>query len=520
MLLEKIDLEKTGKFSSFFLDYVSENKKLKPFYNLSPHPENFITQIKQKTFSSEKRKVLVDVLQEQYKGVMIEESVITNLKSLKKNNTYTITTGHQLNIFTGPLYFIYKIITVINACKKLSGSYPDYNFVPVYWMASEDHDYEEISHITIKGKRYNWKTDQSGAVGRFDPKSLAELADEIPGGQTLFKEAYSSSTTLSEAVRKYVNALFGKEGLVVIDADHPKFKVNFKDITKDDLLNHVANKLVNETSSAINSTGHKPQVYPREINFFYLDKDTRCRIINENGSYKGVGTKLKFNEEELLNLLDQNPEKFSPNVILRPLYQEIILPNLAYIGGPAEIVYWLQLKEIFKHYKVPFPILVPRNFALIIPRRIQNKINKLGLSYQDLFLDAEPLKGRFAKSLSENDLSLDIEKKSVDSIFSEVKAKACNIDKTLGQYIDSERKKTLDNFDKIEKKFLKAEKRKHQDQLNQIDSIFDTLSPKGALQERTENFLAFYYDTPDFISHLLNNLDPFDPRFHVLIEDD
>jgi len=233
-----------------------------------------------------------------------------------------------------------------------------------------------------------------------------------------------------------------------------------------------------------------------------------------------LGTKLKFNEEELLNLLDKNPEKFSPNVILRPLYQEIILPNLAYIGGPAEIVYWLQLIDIFKHYQVPFPILIPRNFAMIIPRTIKNKINKLGLSYQDLFLDVEPLKGRFAKSLSENDLSLDLEKKSVDSIFSEVKAKAGKIDKTLEQYIDSERKKALDNYDKIEKKFLKAEKRKHQDQLNQIDSIFETLSPKGGLQERTENFLAFYYDTPDFVGQLLDNLDPFDPRFHILSEND
>ena len=520
MLLEKIDLEKTGKFSTFFLDYVSENENLKPFYNLSPHPENFITQIKQKNFNSEKRKILVDVLQEQYKGIAIEESVISNLKSLKKNNTYTITTGHQLNIFTGPLYFIYKIVTVINACKILSRSYPDYNFVPFYWMASEDHDYEEISYINIKGKRYTWKTDQSGAVGRFDPKSLAELADEIPGGQKLFKEAYSSSATLSLAVRKYVNALFGEEGLVVIDSDHPRLKADFKDIAKDDLLNNLANKLVNETSADISSIGHKPQIYPREINFFYLDNDIRSRIIHENNSYQGLDTKLKFSEEELLNLLDQSPEKFSPNVILRPLYQEIILPNLAYIGGPAEIVYWLQLKNIFKHYQVPFPILIPRNFAIIISRTIKNKINKLGLSNQDLFLDVEKLKGRFAKSLSKNDLSLDLEKKSVDSIFSEIKAKASKIDKTLQQHIDSERKKALDNYHKIEKKFLKAEKRKHQDQLNQIDSIFETLSPKGGLQERTENFLAFYYDTPDFVGQLLDNLDPFDPRFHILSEND
>lgn len=519
-MLEKIDLEKTGKFSSFFLDYVSENEDLRPFYNLSPKPENFIVQIKQKDFSNEKREILADILLEQYKGITIKESVIANIESLKKNNTYTITTGHQLNIFTGPLYFIYKIITVINACKRLNESYPDYNFVPVYWMASEDHDYEEINHVNIKGKKYTWETDQSGAVGRFDPKTLGELADEIPGGQTIFKEAYSSSSTLSEAVRIYINALFGEEGLIVIDADHPKLKANLKDITKDDLLNQVANKLVNETSEAISKIGHKPQIYPRKINFFYLDNDTRCRITNENGSYNGLGTKLKFNEEELLELLGQNPEKFSPNVILRPLYQEIILPNLAYIGGPAEIVYWLQLKDVFNHYQVPFPILLPRNFALIISRRIQGKINKLGLSYQDLFLDVEPLKGQYAKGLSENDLSLDLEKKSVDSIFSEVKTKAGNIDKTLEQYIDSEHKRTLDNFDKIEKKFLKAEKRKHQDQLNQIDSIFETLSPKGGLQERTENFLAFYYDTPDFVSQLLNNLDPFDPRFHILSEND
>ena len=167
MKVDKIDLGETGLFSPIFLDYIKQKKPLQPFYNLYPFKKNVGKQVKLKkeSFSSETRKILTTVLNSQYEGFTISDTLSSNLQKLEQENTFTITTGHQLNIFTGPLYFIYKIVTVINACKELKADFPDYNFVPVYWMASEDHDFEEISYFKLFNKKYIWETDQKGRVG-------------------------------------------------------------------------------------------------------------------------------------------------------------------------------------------------------------------------------------------------------------------------------------------------------------------------------------------------------------------
>ncbi|HNT50448.1 MAG TPA: bacillithiol biosynthesis BshC, partial [Cyclobacteriaceae bacterium] len=226
MRVQKLDFSETRSFSSFFLDYIQQTDSLKSFYSRFPLLENFEGQIKEKSksFSQQQRDILYQALTQQYQDIEVSDKVKNNLTSLKNSNTFTVTTGHQLNVFTGPLYFVYKIVTVINACKKLKQQYPAYDFVPVYWMASEDHDYEEIKSLRVQGKKYTWVTQQTGAVGRFNTQGLTELANEIPGDTTLFKTAYSKGKTLSSAARQYVNQLFQQEGIVVIDADDANLK--------------------------------------------------------------------------------------------------------------------------------------------------------------------------------------------------------------------------------------------------------------------------------------------------------
>ena len=205
-----IPLADTNAFSPFFLDYISQNKNLHPFYHRFPLPEHFGDQVSEKkaSFPRHHRDVLVAALKEQYAHLKAPAAVSDNITALGDTNTFTVTTGHQLNIFTGPLYFLYKIVTVINACKELAAQYPDYRFVPVYWMASEDHDYEEIKYFRLYGKKYIWETNQSGAVGRFSTKGFDKLLNEVPGDTALFREAYTWNKTLADAVRHYVNALF------------------------------------------------------------------------------------------------------------------------------------------------------------------------------------------------------------------------------------------------------------------------------------------------------------------------
>lgn len=517
MRTETISLDETDCFSSFFIDYINEKETLKPFYSSFPSVKNFKSAITNRNFPATNRKVLVEVLQEQYKNLSTDTALTQNIQSLDDAKTFTVTTGHQLNIFTGPLYFTYKIVTVINACKTLKQAYPDYNFVPVYWMASEDHDFEEINHFFLEGKKYEWQTNQNGAVGHFDPSGLKEIAEKLPKGAEFFAEAYSQKT-LADAGRAYVNHLFGKEGLVVVDGDHPELKKLFTPVIEDDLFKHNPEKFVSKTSSSLEDLGYKTQVTAREINFFYLENGIRERIEKTEGGFQVVDTDIAFSEKEIRSLIKEHPERFSPNVVLRPLYQETILPNLAYVGGPSEAVYWLQLKKMFDHFKTAFPLLMPRNFGVVIPEAASSKWNKTGLTQSDLFLSTEKAFEKWVKANCDHDISYAEELKSLEELEKSLKQKAGEVDETLIQHIEALHTSFSKRIEKAEKKLVRAEKRLHQDRRKQIESVKEVLFPGGSLQERRDNFLNFYLNDPDFMQKLLKTFDAFDYRMYLLYQ--
>ena len=518
---KKIPLADTKAFSSFFLDYINQKETLRPFYNRFPEPSNFKEQIADKSsFPRHHREVLVAALLKQYRDLNAAEIVSANITSLSDPKTLTITTGHQLNIFTGPLYFVYKIVTVINACRKLKELHPEYNFVPVYWMASEDHDYDEIKYFRLYGKKYVWETSQTGAVGRFSTQGFDKLLKEIPGDVSIFRDAYTKNKTLAGAVRHYVNSLFGNEGLVVLDADDRDLKKLFIPAIEQDVFSNSTHSLVDKTNKSLEQLGYKTQVFCRDINFFYLDKSLRGRIEKQGDTFHVVENDLSFTEGELRNMMLNEPEKFSPNVILRPLYQEWILPNLAYVGGPAENIYWLQLKNLFDHYKVPFPMLMPRNFAVVVDHTVQRKLEKTGLDFNMLFEDKNFLYNHWTLNNSKHDLTVGAERTTIREIYNQLKDRAESIDRTLGPFTDAEGKRVMNSLEKIERKLLRAEKRLHADKLRQIEAVKDAIFPNGSLQERTDNFLNFYQRDNKFISKLINHLDPFDYRFNVLTYED
>lgn len=515
MRVEKLALEETGNFSKIFIDYLANSPKLAPTHSFEPSIEGFEKALSYRKLDHSLRDILADVLKEQYKGLSISNKVSENIDSLREQNTFTVTTGHQLNIFTGPLFFIYKIISAINICEQLSKKFPEYNFVPVYWMASEDHDFEEIDHTFVDGKTYTWETDQQGAVGRFSPAGLSELAEQIPGNTEVFKKAYTDAVTLADAVRSYVNSLFGESGLVVVDADHPQLKKSFSTIVKEELLNQSSYHKVESRSKYLAEQGYKPQLNSREINLFYLDDNFRSRIEQDGDNYNIVDSDLSFTRDEILNLVEEHPNRFSPNVILRPLYQEVILPNIGYVGGPAEVAYWLQFKEVFDHYKIDFPVVMPRTFGLYLDANLQRKKEKLGLDNADLFKGIELLKKDFVKSKNSK-LNLDEERANLEEIYNSLRKTAANLDVTLEQHIDAQLSKHMKCLDNIQNKFVKAEKRNSEDDMNMIAAIKDYVFPGGTLQERKLNYLSINKD--DFVTEVVGLTDPFDLRMHIYLD--
>lgn len=527
MLAKYLSYQDTNSFSSIVLDYIEGKNVLQPFFKYKPDIQGFKEAIDERNTDCN-RDLLVQVLQRQYEGLTKSDLVKQHIELLADRKTFTITTGHQLNIFTGPLYFIYKIITAINLARELKQTYPDYNFVPVYWMATEDHDFEEINHVKVEDRLLTWGKKAAGATGRLSTKDMDEVLLAYKGylgisenGKklaNLVEQAYSGHSTLAAATRELVNGIFGKEGLVCIDADEHLLKKEFAPVVYRDITEQNSFKQISAANAALEGGGYKPQVNPREINFFYMKDQLRERIIEENGLYKVNNTSIGFTKESLQKEIDEFPERFSPNVVMRPMYQEIILPNLAYIGGGAEVTYWLQLKSNFDFYHIPYPVLMLRNSALVIDAQSARKMHILGITHQSLFHSNETLKNEWIKVHVHNlALSLEDERRSISAVFDHIKLDAYKIDKTLSQSTDGARIRTLKLIDNLEKKMLRAEKRKHVTSLNQIDGLKKRLFPSGVLQERVLNIAPMYVlYGDDFIQSLLDNFKPLEHRFTIL----
>ena len=515
-----IELDQTGQFSSFFLDYIQGNEALKPFYTHAPQLSSFRSAIDLKVFDSKKRDVLVKSLHSQYEGIELHESVSANISKLADSNTFTVTTGHQLNLFTGPLYFIYKIVSTINLAKTLRNTYPENHFVPVYWMATEDHDFDEINYFKLDGRKYQWRTDQAGAVGDFElDQSFKDFLKTVPFAAAVFKDAYANSQTLAEAVRRYVNALFGAEGLLVVDGAATALKAEFKEVIENDLFAHQPFEKAKFNTEKLESLGYKSQIFPREVNFFYLEKGIRERIVRTEAGFIVLNTNNSFTESEMRTLIQEHPERFSPNVVLRPLYQEMILPNLAYLGGPSEVVYWLQLSGIFEYFKVPFPVLLPRNFALILDLNTTRKMQQMNWEISDLFVPFQHWKKDFVLNESDLDISMEQERKELIRIFDQKAIEAAGLEKSLGNAFEAGKVRALKILDQMSDKLRKAEERKLEVQLERGKAIDAFVKPGGSPQERVVNMMQFYLSDEALIQKLLDCFDPLDFRMMVLEHD-
>lgn len=520
--------EKTNAFSNLVIDYVNKNGFLKNFYIHPPDIEGLQDATVKKNIKGINRELLVTALGEQYKNIDTSEKVKENIARLSLENTFTICTAHQPNIFTGYLYFVYKILHAAKIADELSKRFPQNNYVPVYYMGSEDNDLAELNHINLNGDRLTWTTSQTGSVGRMNTKGIATVIDQISGQLSIFehgaelitelKKAYIESATIQEATLKFVDFLFREYGVIVLIADTPVLKEQMINIFRDDLFNHVPKNIVDTTIHKL-SEKYKIQVNPREINLFYMKNNIRERIVEDGNLFKINNTEIVFTRQEIEQELETHPERFSPNVVLRGLYQEIILPNIAFIGGGSEIAYWLELKDLFQHYNVPFPVLILRNSFLIIDEKMTKLAEKLKLDIEELFLDANEILVNIVKAQSNHQLTLEKEIATLTAFYEHIKKLSVGIDYTLFQHVDAIKTRAEKNLKDLEKKLVKAEKRKYQDQQAQISRIKSNLFPNNNLQERVENILPYYSKYGNALIKMLYQHSPtLQPQFTIVTE--
>lgn len=527
--VQPLPLENTKAFNALVCNYVkgSLNRTL---YEHNYDIGSFEEILKSKQFEDAKRTTLFNKLKEQYKELLEgkeAELVANRITMLSDAKTFTVTTGHQLSLLTGPLYFIYKILTAIKLSEELKIKFPSYNFVPVYWMATEDHDFEEIKPVNLFGNKVEWGKEFHIATGRISTDEMEQFTQQVLalfGNGTeenekilsLISNSYQKGKTLADATRLLVHSLFKKYGLVVIDADDSDFKKQFTSVITDDIFNQSTSKIVSATNIEIEKQ-YSIQVNPREINFFYLTDDYRERIIKTESGFEVNNKGVKFTADEMKTEIVNHPERFSPNVLLRPVYQETILPNLAYVGGPAEVHYWLQLKDLFKHFKIAYPVVVLRNCFMIFEEDILKKLNRFEISTTDVFESTDKLIADYVKQHAGGEISLNDVAGRMEILFDEIANKASAVDVTLKNSVEAERQKALNALKNVEGKMLRAEKQKQEAVVNQLKKIKEKLFPSNFLQERYDNVFPYLvkYGT-GFIDEIYAVCDPLPTDFKLV----
>jgi bacillithiol biosynthesis cysteine-adding enzyme BshC len=529
--LSHISYKQTGAFSNLVIDYLDRKPALHKFYNNFAYTEGLLAQIKEKknSFGSEQRELLVSELQSQYAGIVLSKQQEINLKAISERNTFTITTGHQLVLFAGPLYFLYKIAGVINLSKKLKKQNPQYHFVPIFWMATEDHDFAEIASVKVNDQKLTWnRSDIGDAVGRLSTDGILPWVDEISQvlGETqhkqqlveIFHKAYQTEN-LAVATRILVQELFAEYGLLCLDGDSKNLKKSIIPIIQADVLENAPIEIIQQSNKMLEEKGYGSQAFTREINFFYLNNKKRLRLSKEGDEYKVVDGGMRFTQVEMETEILNHPERFSPNVNLRPLYQESILPNIAYLGGGAEVAYWFQLKGVFEHFEIPFPVVMLRNSVLIADAKSVRKITKSGFSLKESFLPFDELSALYIDKNSDSEHHFEEEFKKLNKLFEKLANKAGSIDSTLEPHVLAEGRKAEKQLESIQKKVKRALKLKHQTALNQIKFGKDQLFPGNGLQERSVNFSSYFaLYGPEFIDYLVQHLDPLSTKFLIAEE--
>lgn len=508
--------------------YATGDPLLRPFHVYESRLASFDEAIRKRAAFHSPGTVLSDVLEAQYASLPHIPAVLENIRSLREDNTFTVTTAHQPCLFLGPLYFIYKAVSAIKLAQSITASNTHGSrVVPVFVLGSEDHDLEELNHVQLFNKKLVWEPDQRGPVGQISADTVQPVLEELrlllgesDAAESVFhriSSAYTAGRSFAGATQALLHDIFGAFGLVVLNTSDAALKRLFIPFMKDDLLGQTAFRMVTDTIRELNQAGFRAQAPPREINLFYMRDGFRERIVLEDHVYRVLNTDFSFTEQEMMDELEACPEHFSPNVVLRPLFQELILPNLAYVGGGGELAYWLERRSFFEYSGIHFPVLVRRHSVMWLEQDVVRKIEKAGFTPVTFFGDTESLIREFVLRHASGEVSLQEETAELRRLYESLANKARIIDPTLESAVRAEAVKAVSGLEHWEGRLVRAEKHRHETVINQIRSLKQKLFPNNSLQERTENFIPYLLKYGDgFVASLMEHFEPFDPGFLVL----
>jgi bacillithiol synthase len=501
---------------NLFLDYLHEFENVSKFYE-----RNFKSQETYGSFfellskrERPHREKLTEIIRQQYSNQKLSKQTQFNIEALNSNKTVAVVTGQQLGLLGGPLYTVYKTLTAIKLCNYLKEKFDDYHFVPVFWLEGDDHDYDEVRVANILNNenqvlelKYSDGLEEEtnrGSVAELKfNHNLTSVFDSLQNSlrDTEFKSSiisfyklfYSEKKTFLEAFHELMIKLFDEFGLVVFNPVFPAVKQLLRPIFANEITNYINHTgFLVERSAELEELYHA-QVKVKPINLFYLENNERLLIEPVEKEYRLKGKRKKFTQEELLHQIEHSPEKFSPNVLLRPICQDFLFPTAFYIGGPSEVSYFAQISPLYKIYQIDQPYIYPRSSATIVEKGAKTVLEKYSLGYHSLFTTEEEMISKIVAANSELNLEELFTKtsESISEILDKLSADLSNVDRSLPEISGKTKLKIEEAINLLKNKATEAEKKKYDITIRQLSKVRNLLYPNTNLQERELNFIYF-----------------------------
>ncbi len=544
--MESISFEEfpssVSSLTQLYRTYISQYNQIAKFYNGNFRELDRQSPLIEEIKSRYRNRVrTASVLEDQQRRMGMGKPSADNAASLQHENTFAVVTGQQVGFLGGPLYTLYKIITTVKLAEKLNREFKEFSFVPVFYLEAEDHDFAEMSIVHFLNSSNEFQSAQylpngkpveknTGPVGSlvFDgtlQETINTVYENLTPSEfrdTVFEQiraSYKQGNDFAAAFTQYINALFPNSGLVIVDPRDKDLKQILKPIFSRELETHPRTSEMVIRRSAVLEEHYHAQAKPKAINLFLLWRGGRFLIEPRDDGFGLKGNRQRFTRDELTGLIDQSPELFSPNVLLRPICQDFLLPTFVYVGGPSEIAYFAQLKEVYAHFDVPMPVVYPRISGTIIEEKVNRTLKKFDLSPFDFFTDTDMLQKNITSKLSDVKVDELFGKtlEHFEEYLKELRYGLQSIDPTLGSGFDTARSKIEYQLNNLKEKAFNAQRRNHANALHQIEKSVLHIVPNGMLQERV--FSAFQFATrygPDFVKWLQDQvkLENFDHQFY------
>jgi bacillithiol biosynthesis cysteine-adding enzyme BshC len=517
-----------GGFSTLYRDYIGDFQKVRHFFASDFRPiSNLVREDGVREFPKTRRTLLTTLLTEQNRAFGGSEKTFHNIDLLGADTTFAVVTGQQVGIAGGPLYTVYKTLTALKLTEKLHETHPGLNFVPVFWLEGEDHDLEEMNTVGVLNQENNpvrvayWPKGKPAVknvlpvgeivIDEHIDAFIEELGRTLPNSEfkkpllESLRAAYAPGTTFNRAFALWMNHLLPDAGLIFISANDPRIKKELAGIFRSEIEHFPAvSQLIIQRSAELEN-GYHAQIKTKAMNLFLYHKGGRYFIEPRENDFSLKGTRHYLTREELLGIVDTQPELLSPNVALRPICQDTILPTVAYVAGPSEIAYFAQLEPVYRHFKLPMPVIYPRISATIVEERVNRTLEKFELSINELFAPPAKIRKKVLDLISEVNIEemFDDARHRMNDNLNELKFGLQYIDQTLLGALETTRSKNDANISLLKEKTVEAQARRHETALRQLHKATSTIYPNDNYQEREFSVVQFLNKYgPDFVDRL------------------